>query len=132
MKSRHAAALMALSLLAWPQLAIGLDADAGNSFFESKIRPVLAEQCYQCHSTGGKQRGGLMLDSRDGVRKGGDHGPALAPGKPNDSLLIKALRHLEPKMPPKGKLPDAVVADFVKWIEMGAPDPRDGKTVSAS
>src|SRR5437868_5229864 len=114
MKHRHAAALLAFGLLAWPCLAFAADADVGKVFFESKIRPVLIEQCYQCHSAGGKQRGDLRLDTREALRKGGEHGPAIVPGKPNDSLLIKALRHQDPKMPPKSKLADAVVADFAK------------------
>jgi cytochrome c553 len=98
--------------------------DAGTAFFEAKIRPVLAERCYSCHGEQ-KQRGGLRLDSKEGVLKGGDTGPAIVPGKAADSLLIRALRHQgEPKMPPDGALPADVVADFAKWVAMGAPDPR--------
>jgi hypothetical protein len=98
-------------------------------FFERRIRPVLVEKCYGCHSVqSGKQRGGLSLDSRAGLLTGGENGPALVPGKPAESLLLKAIRHEgERKMPPKEKLPDAIIADLVRWIEMGAPDPRDGK-----
>lgn len=101
----------------------------GLEFFERKIRPVLVEQCYSCHSADKKQRGGLVLDTREGLFKGGDTGPALVPGKPEDSLLIKALRYTDPglRMPPKGKLPAEVVADFEQWVRMGAPDPRTGK-----
>jgi hypothetical protein len=100
-------------------------ADPGVAFFEKKIRPVLVEHCYRCHSTAKKQRGGLALDSRDGLRKGGDRGPAIVPGKPKDSLLLQAVRYgEEPRMPPKGKLADTVIADLEKWIAMGAPDPR--------
>jgi hypothetical protein len=94
-------------------------------FFEAKIRPVLIEQCYECHS--GKNstpKGGLRLDLRDTLMTGGDSGPALVPGKPADSLLLKALRYESYEMPPKGKLPEAVIADFERWIQMGAPDPR--------
>src|SRR5205809_1021395 len=94
-------------------------ADPGTDFFESKIRPVLAEHCYRCHSTQArKQQGGLHLDTRDAIRKGGDSGPAVVPGKPDESLLLKAVRQTDPdlKMPPKGKLPDAVIADLEKWI----------------
>ncbi|WP_020473498.1 DUF1553 domain-containing protein [Zavarzinella formosa] len=103
----------------------------GLEFFETKIRPVLAEQCFSCHSaeaqTKKKLRGGLYLDSADGLLKGGDTGPAIVPGKPKESLLFASLKHIEdPKMPPKGKLPETVIADFQKWIEMGAPDPRTG------
>jgi len=104
-----------------------LRADDRVDFFEARIRPVLVEHCYKCHSTQStKMRGGLLLDSRDGIRKGGDTGPAIVPGKPKESLLIKAVRQLSPElsMPPKGKLPDAVIADLEQWIAMGAPDPR--------
>ncbi|MCI0638002.1 MAG: PSD1 and planctomycete cytochrome C domain-containing protein [Gemmataceae bacterium] len=104
-------------------------------FFEAKIRPVFVEHCYTCHSTEAlkakKQKGNLLLDSKAGVLKGGDNGPALVPGKPNESLLLQALRHQDLKMPPKGKLPAAVIADFAKWIEMGAPDPRATETAVA-
>src|SRR5437660_1095787 len=73
--------------------------DAGVEFFEKKVRPVLVEHCYQCHShQAKKQRGGLYLDSRDGMRKGGDVGPAVVPGKPGDSLLLKAVRHVDPDL----------------------------------
>jgi hypothetical protein len=95
-------------------------------FFEKKIRPVLVEHCYACHSASAKKlRGKLFLDSRDGMRKGGESGPALIPGDPAASLLIKALRYEEPQMPPTGKLPDSVIADFETWIKQGAADPRE-------
>ncbi|MFO0965201.1 MAG: DUF1553 domain-containing protein [Gemmataceae bacterium] len=102
--------------------------EAGLLFFEQKIRPVLAENCYKCHSLAAKkERGGLRLDTRQGLLDGGDTGPAIVPGKPKASLLIKAIRHDgKLKMPPMAKLADTVVADFEKWIAMGAPDPRDG------
>ena len=96
-------------------------------FFEAKIRPVLATQCGKCHaSTAEKVRGGLTLDSREALRLGGDSGPAIVPGNPDESLLIRAIRYHddELQMPPKTKLPDSVVADFEAWVEMGAPDPR--------
>ncbi len=97
-------------------------------FFESKVRPVLADNCYQCHSTKGeKVKGGLLLDSREGLLKGGDSGPALVSGDPEKSLLIKAIRYTDPdlQMPPKGKkLSDQQVADLANWVRMGAPDPR--------
>src|SRR5438445_5473231 len=84
--------------------------DAGIDFFEKKIRPILIANCYECHSEKAKKlKGGLRLDTREGVRKGGDSGPVLVPGKPNESLLLKAVRYTddELKMPLKGKLPDA-------------------------
>ena len=96
------------------------------AFFERRIRPVLVRHCYECHSHATKEpKGGLLLDSRGGIRKGGETGPSVVPSKVADSLLIEAIRHESLEMPPKEKLPDAVVADFVKWVEMGAPDPRD-------
>lgn len=103
----------------------------GNDFFEAKIRPMLVEQCYACHSaeaeTKKKLRGGLYLDTADGLRKGGDTGPAIVPGKPKESLLLTSLHHADDlKMPPKGKLPAQVIADVEKWIAIGAPDPRQG------
>jgi len=99
-------------------------------FFEQKIRPVLVEQCYACHSVEArnakKLKGGLLLDTAAGVLNGGESGPAIVAGKPAESLLIKALKYDGLEMPPNSKLADAVVADFVKWIELGAPDPRQG------
>ena len=100
------------------------------AFFESKVRPILAENCYGCHSADaqgkGKLKAGLFADSREGLTSGGETGPALVPGKPMESLLVKVLNHeiKGAEMPPKGKLPTGVIADLTKWIEMGAPDPR--------
>lgn len=99
-------------------------------FFESKIRPVLIQQCYECHSTeSGKARGGLLLDSRDATLEGGESGTALVPGKPHESLLWEALNYDSFEMPPSGQLSDDVLADFKRWIEMGAPDPRVRESV---
>ncbi len=101
---------------------------AETQFFEQKIRPVLVKHCYKCHSAEAKKlRGNLRLDTREGVLKGGDSGAVLVPGKPTESLIIKALRHDGLEMPPTEKLPDAVVADFERWVQMGAPDPRLGE-----
>ncbi len=85
-------------------------------------------------SSAEKVKGGLLVDSREGLREGGDTGPAVVPGKPDESLLITAIRYQDDslQMPPKTKLPDAVIADFEKWVKMGAPDPRGGKTASAT
>ncbi len=99
-------------------------------FFEKKIRPVLAQHCYSCHSEESRQvQANLWLDTRDGIRRGGDSGPSVVPGKPAESQLLDALRFESFEMPPSGKLSDAVIADFEKWIAMGAPDPREGKAV---
>ena len=94
-------------------------------FFEAKIRPVLIAHCYECHSGDTTSpKGGLRVDLRDTILSGGDSGAAIVPGKPDESLLLKALRYETSEMPPKGRLPDAVIGDFEKWIAMGAPDPR--------
>ncbi len=99
-------------------------------FFESKIRPVLVQHCYECHSATAKHiKGGLLVDTRAGMLKGGDSGPAVVPKKVDESLLISALQHHEFEMPPTGQLPEAVIADFVSWVEMGAADPRDGESM---
>jgi Protein of unknown function (DUF1553)/Protein of unknown function (DUF1549)/Planctomycete cytochrome C len=95
-------------------------------FFESKIRPVLIEHCYDCHSVDNIE-GGLRVDLAATLRRGGEHGPAIVPLRPEASLLLTAISHTDTKlkMPPKGaKLSDAIIADFRKWIDMGAPDPR--------
>ena len=98
------------------------------TFFETKVRPVLVTHCYECHAADSKiVQGGLRLDSRAGLLKGGDTGPSLVPGKVDESLLIKALRHDGIEMPPKGKLAASIVKDFETWIAMGAPDPRVAK-----
>lgn len=97
-------------------------------FFEKKIRPVLAEHCYSCHSAKAeKLKGGLHVDSREGLLKGGTSGAAIVPGRPEKSLLLKDLKSTNPDdmMPPKGeRLSPQVIADFEAWIRMGAPDPR--------
>jgi len=107
-----------------------VDVAVGHAFFEQKIRPVLVEHCYSCHSqeahASKKLQAELYVDSAAGLLTGGETGPALVRGKPAESLLIKALKYDGVEMPPTGKLPPEVVADFVKWVEMGAPDPRTG------
>ncbi|MBC7821076.1 MAG: DUF1549 domain-containing protein, partial [Planctomycetaceae bacterium] len=97
-------------------------------FFESRIRPVLVEQCYECHNSAKKAEGGLALDQRTALLKGGDGGTIVVPGKPAESRLLAILRHEVDglKMPQGGaKLDKSVIADFEKWIAMGATDPRD-------
>ncbi len=101
-------------------------------FFEKRVRPVLATACYQCHSTApdAKVKGGLVMDSKEGLLKGGDSGPALVPGNAKKSLMIEAVQyqHKDLKMPPKeeDKLSEEQIADLVAWVQMGAPDPRVG------
>ncbi|QVL30860.1 DUF1553 domain-containing protein [Telmatocola sphagniphila] len=104
------------------------------AFFEKKIRPVLIAECYSCHAADAKKiKGGLLLDTREATRKGGDTGPAVVPGDLNKSLLIKAIRYNDEhlQMPPKNKLSPDVVQDFETWVKMGAPDPRDGGAKAA-
>lgn len=116
----------------WLGLALATAAAAGAQnpgieFFERRIRPVLVERCEACHSTRlAEPMGGLRVDTRAALRAGGASGPAIVPGKPGSSLLLQALSYQDPllKMPPTGKLPDRVLADFEAWIASGAEDPR--------
>ena len=107
---------------------------AAVEFFENKIRPVLAENCYSCHSQKSeKVKGGLFLDTKGGLLKGGDNGPAIVAGDPEKSLLIKAIRYTDAnlQMPPKDKkLSTEQIADFEAWVKMGAPDPRTGENAT--
>ena len=119
-----------LCLLASPAVAAApAKGNDGIAFFESKVRPVLVKHCYSCHSDEARKnkklKGSLLLDSREGVFAGGDTGPAVVPGKSKESLLVQAVRHEKTKMPPKEMLPPEVIADLAKWVDMGAPDPRD-------
>ncbi|MEY5027349.1 MAG: hypothetical protein RLZZ244_2877, partial [Verrucomicrobiota bacterium] len=102
--------------------AHALDAD----FFTQKVEPILRSRCFECHSHAHKIKGGLSLDYRSGWEKGGDSGAALLPGKPEDSLLIQAIRHADKDlaMPPKEKLPEEEIALLTQWVQQGAPDPR--------
>ena len=98
-------------------------------FFEKRIRPVLVEHCYECHSAESKKlKGGLMLDTRAGVQRGGDSGAVLISGQAEKSRLIEAVRYhnRDLQMPPQGKLPETVIADLEQWVKDGATDPREG------
>lgn len=101
-------------------------------FFENKIRPVLIEHCYKCHSSNSEELGGnLLVDSKAGLLTGGDLGPAIIPSDLDESILLSALKYDDLEMPPDGKLSDATIRDFEKWIADGAVDPREnGKTVT--
>jgi hypothetical protein len=127
---RSWAACLVLVLVVGPALA---EDRAGVLFFEEHVRPLLAEHCYQCHSPQAKTvRGGLLLDSRQGWVKGGDNGPAVVPGDPERSLLVRAVRYQgDVKMPPRNRLTPNQVDLLVRWVRMGAPDPRDGTTAPA-
>ena len=111
----------------------GADEAAKVEFFEKKIRPVLVQHCYKCHAADSERvEGGLLLDSRTAIRKGGESGPAVVPGNPDDSLILAALRYDSLEMPPDAKLSDDVVADFETWIKQGAADPREGSGSDAA
>lgn len=106
--------------------------DAGIEFFEKKIRPLLVAHCSECHAADAKKLGAGCCSTVATECKGGDTGAAVVPGKPDESLLIKAVRYTDGsvKMPPKGKLPAAAIADLEEWIKRGAPDPRDKPVAS--
>ncbi len=128
---------MRVCFLGWMLLFVPLAAvadepsNAALERFEKKVRPLLAERCWQCHGAQ-KVKGGLRLDSAEAIAKGGDTGPSVVPGKPEESLLIEAVRyHTELKMPPKGKLPDSETAELIDWVKAGAVWPA-GETVKAA
>ena len=117
-----------LGVLASPTLAEEQITPDELKFFEAKIRPVLIRECYGCHSNkSGNVRGGLRLDTKELTHIGGASGPAIVPGNLEESWLYNAITHQDYVMPPKRKLPQNVIDDFRKWIEMGAPDPRINK-----
>ena len=134
----HRVSLLLLSTVITVSQTRAADAaltDEQNNFFERKIRPVLVEKCYECHSAQSKKvKGGLLLDTKEATLHGGDNGPSVVPGKPDESLLLEAIRYAnkDMEMPPKGKLPDSVIADFEAWVKMGAPDPRGGAVADAA
>jgi hypothetical protein len=125
------AAALVVAAIAPLRIALAADAQAGTEgveFFESKIRPVLVDKCYQCHSEQSKKlKGDLKLDSPAGLLRGGESGmPSVVPGHPEKSKLVEAIAYKNDdlQMPPKEKLPAEVVANFESWVRMGAPDPR--------
>lgn len=120
------AVVIAIASMACPSVLWGAPLTAEEmALFENKIRPVLVTHCYECHKTDAKEIGGkLLLDSSAGMLQGGESGPAIVPGKPEESLLIQALRYQDLQMPPKAPLSEAIVNDFAEWIRRGAPDPR--------
>jgi cytochrome c553 len=116
-----------LAILLLPIFTAAGSAAEGLDFFEKKVRPVLVQHCYRCHSAQAKKlRGGLRLDSREAMLAGGDSGPALTPGKPDKSRLVEAIAYtnVELQMPPRGKLTDTAIADLTTWVKMGAPWPK--------
>ena len=119
-----------LILLVWqPALSFSAaqDTSAEAGFFESRIRPLLVDHCYACHSAQAEQvKGELLLDSKEGVVRGGKDGPVIVAGEPGKSRLIQAVRWTDKdlRMPPKRRLSERQIADLVEWIKIGAPDPR--------
>ena len=128
--------LLCWSVLVAASRVVAADfAPADLEFFEKRVRPVLVERCYKCHSaTSEKLKGGLHLDSRAGLLKGGDTRTAVVPGNPEKSLLIEAVRYGNPdlEMPPKARLSEAQIADLVEWVRMGAPWPAESGVAPAS
>src|SRR5579884_1065911 len=123
---RLPSALLVLLLAAAPAAA----QSPGDDFFEKEVRPLLAARCLSCHGDS-KPKGGLRLTSRQSVLKGGDSGPAVVPGKPENSLLVHAVRYLDPpRMPPREKLPDREVEVLTRWVALGAPWPQSAATVA--
>src|SRR5262245_39309406 len=122
------ALLLSLPAAAPAQTAAARPDPAAVEFFEKRVRPTLAEHCYQCHGPD-KQKGGLRLDSRAALLQGGDSGPAVVPGEPGKSRLIQAVEHRDDlRMPPKKKLSDAEVAALAAWVKQGAPWPAAVET----
>ncbi|WP_145055940.1 PSD1 and planctomycete cytochrome C domain-containing protein [Lignipirellula cremea] len=119
-------------LAALPCGSMVAEETTGVDFFEAKIRPVLVQHCYGCHSEDARSRndlqGNLLLDTRAGLLQGGDLGSVLDLDDPGKSTLVQALRYQDLKMPPAGKLPAQIAADFERWIRQGAADPRTVKT----
>jgi Protein of unknown function (DUF1553)/Protein of unknown function (DUF1549)/Planctomycete cytochrome C len=104
----------------------------GTDFFEKKIRPIFVKHCYECHSGDVKKaKGSFVLDTREGLRKGGQSGSVIIPGNPEESPLIEAIRYQGLEMPPKEQLPEELIDELVRWVEMGAPDPRSGKAAKS-
>jgi hypothetical protein len=130
---RMAAETVSVCFLVWANAAAAAQAPpqataAEADFFEQRVRPVLTEHCHSCHGPA-KQKSGLRLDSRTALLKGGDGGPVVRPGDPENSPLVQAVRYDGPtKMPPKGKLPPAAVEALTAWVKMGAPWPQSGTT----
>jgi len=124
---------MLVLIVPFTSLATAADDAAGLDLFESKIRPALIEHCYECHSAkADKLKGGLRLDSRDGILRGGDSGAAIKPGDVDGSRLIEAIRYEieDGEMPPDGKLSAGVIADFENWVTLGAPWPKEKESAA--
>ena len=128
MSHRRIAVLTVLAMHPFAALCAAEPTAEQAALFENKIRPILVERCYECHSAEKKQKGGLLLDTKEAVLKGGDTGPALEAGDPAKSLLIAAVKWTKKdlQMPPKEQLSEEQIADLEAWIKAGASDPRSG------
>ncbi|WP_337173259.1 PSD1 and planctomycete cytochrome C domain-containing protein [Paludisphaera sp.] len=131
MATRHvgriARSALALAAACWGVSALGEDAADREAFFEAKVRPILVERCYGCHSAKAESlKGSLAVDSLEGLLKGGDLGPAVEPGNPDESLLIQAVGYEDDlvRMPPKRKLPEGEIQALRRWVAGGAPFPK--------
>src|SRR3977135_3859618 len=134
MRQRCRSAKVGASLLFLAAVPLAAQSTS-DDFFEAKIRPVLAQKCFACHSSRVEDpKGGLVLDTKAGMLAGGRLGPVIVPKNPADSRLLQALRYDDPhlQMPPSGKLADRVIADFEQWIAAGAPDPRVDTVVASA
>src|ERR1700677_5175289 len=100
-------------------------------FFETKVRPIFASTCQKCHG-GENHKGGLRLDSRESLLKGGESGVAVVPGNPDASPMIDAVNYRGLEMPPTGKLNPRQIADLATWVKMGAPWPKESPSSAAS
>lgn len=128
------ALVAAVPVFAFAPLALAEDAEAGLKLFRESVEPILKKRCFDCHShDAGEASGGLMLDSQAGWKVGGDTGPAIVPGKPEESLFIRAINHTDAvvEMPPDGRLPAEEVKVLTEWVRLGAPDPRTSGTATA-
>ena len=130
-----------LALLSAASLSLSAPASAADEFtpeaiqfFEAKVRPVFVEHCYSCHSNEAKKlKAHLFLDSRESILTGGDTGPAIVAGDSGKSLLIESIsyKNVDLQMPPKNKLSDQQIADLTKWVQMGAPWPKEAAKAGA-
>ena len=118
-RRRQCPLILAATMMAWSMAATGAVAAEADDRFESNVRPLLIERCHKCHA-GTMTKGGLRLDSREAVLRGGESGPAIVAGKPDESLLMQAVRHQNGlEMPPDGKLTEPQIAELAAWIEAG-------------
>lgn len=122
---RSSIGLLVGMLLSLANFATQARADE-KQFFNEKILPVLKKHCYECHSAKAKKiESGLKLDTREGLLRGGEMGPVVSPGNPDESPLLSSLRYQKLEMPPAAKLPAEIADDFETWIRRGAADPRE-------